>query len=64
MHIPPEVNSLSTIQYCNAFTSYPIRFFKWKREASKHTAERSVMFLRLFNRIKTYLVRPVIDMCR
>jgi cytochrome P450 len=34
----------------------PERFFKWKREALKHASERSKMFLRLFNRVKTDLV--------
>ena len=56
MHIPQR--STLYLRFNNAFTSYPIRFFKWKREASKHTAERSVMFLRLFNRVKTDLVHP------
>ena len=62
MHIP-ERSTLS-LRFNNAFTSYLIRFFKWKREASKHTAERFAMFLQLFNRVKTDLVRPVIEMCR
>ena len=56
MHIPQR--STLYLRFNNAFTSYPIRFFKWKREASKHTAERSVMYLRLFNRVKTDLVHP------
>ncbi|KAH9994231.1 cytochrome P450 [Russula vinacea] len=34
----------------------PQRFLKWKREALKHAAGRSEMFLRLFNRVKTDLI--------
>ena len=38
------------------------RFAKWKREALKQAAERSEIYLRLFNRVKTDLVRHVIEM--
>ena len=38
-------------------------FVKWKREALKLAAQRSEMFLGLFNRVKTDLVSPVIRMC-
>ena len=37
------------------------RFAKWKREAFKQAAERSEMFLRLFNRVRTDFVRPIIS---
>ena len=36
------------------------RFAKWKRDAFKQSAERSEIFLGLFNRVKTDIVRPLI----
>ena len=39
------------------------RFAKWKREALKRAAERSEMYLRLFNHVKTDLVNSFITMC-
>jgi hypothetical protein len=38
------------------------RFANWKREALKVSAERSEMYLRLFNRVRTDLVRPGVRM--
>jgi hypothetical protein len=40
------------------------RFAKWKREALQRSAERTEMFLRLFNRVKADIVCPLIQICR
>ncbi|KAF8484455.1 cytochrome P450 [Russula ochroleuca] len=46
----------SPVEFFPWMIHIPKRFAKWKRESLKRAAERSEIFLRLFNRVKTDLV--------
>ena len=55
---PPEVECLP-VSILHSHSKID-RFAKWKREALKTAAKRSETFLRLFNLVKTNLVRLII----
>ena len=62
IHVPQRSTPFPSFQHCILIRSAD-RFAKWKREALRHAAERSEMFLRLFNRVKMDRVGPIIRMC-
>ena len=63
LHIPPRYESpfenYSDIVHLCCLS----RFAKWKREALEQSAERSEIYFRLFNGVRTGLVRPAVRTC-